>query len=380
MTALDPLLEARGTPFACGRHYGAAASTRIRGALEAYRGLIRERAGLELPAAVAFAARYDECVGDLAPRSRDELQGVAAGARLPYATLLALNCRSELLFLGGGPPPSECSSFAMVPDCGDVLGGQNWDWNPQLAASTTIRGFACDDEPAAISVGEAGHLSKVGFNAAGLLVCTNTLVSLQDGDCIGLPYHVILRELLRFGSVGEAVAYLGSVPKAMAANYLLADRSGEAKDVEAVGGSGQEIAVLEIEGGTVCHTNHFLDERFKAIDARAAANPHTYSRLSALASGLSDCPTDVDALVRLLRDHAGFPNSLCSHPSDDVAPYDQRATLASVVVNISRSTVWIAVGTPCSSSYEAYEVATAGVQRAPELDECTVRSGASTTG
>lgn len=379
MTASVPVLEAKGTPYACGLAYGAAAAARIHGALEAYERLIKARTGLEWPAAVAFASRYDECVGDLAPRSREELQGVASGAGLDYSTLLALNCRSELLFLGAGTPSSECSSFAVVQEGGDVLGGQNWDWNPQLADTTTIRGFACDNEPAALTVGEAGHLAKVGFNAAGLLVCTNTLVSLRDGNVVGLPYHVILRELLRVDSVRAAVAYLGSVPKAMAANYLLADRGGDARDVETVGGSGQEIAVFEIEEGAVCHTNHFLAEEFSPFDARAASSPHTYSRLSALASGLSEGRTDVDALVELMRDHAGFPDSLCSHPSDEVAPYDQRATLASVVVNLSRSTAWIAVGTPCSSTYEAYVVATSGVRRVPELDECTVRSGASTT-
>lgn len=374
--ASAPLLGAAGTPYECGRAYGLAAAPRIRRAVGAYESLVRARARLEWPAAVAYAARYDECIGDLAPRAREELRGIADGAALDYGTVLALNCRSELLFLAGSAA-AECSSFGRVSDGEDVVGGQNWDWNPMLSGATTIRGFACGDEPPAVTVGEAGHLAKVGLNAAGLLVCTNTLVALTDGRAVGLPYHVVLRELLRLDSVGEALTYLGSIPKAMAANYLLVDRGGDVKDVEAVGGTGQEIVVLEADRGELCHTNHFLSAGFRELDARAASNAHTYSRLSALEEGLAGVPADPAAVFAVLRDHRGYPNALCSHPSDDDPPYDQRATLASLVANVSRATAWIAVGAPCTARYEAFVVTASGVRRAPDLDERTVPAGAS---
>jgi isopenicillin-N N-acyltransferase-like protein len=293
-----------------------------------------------------------------------ELRGIAKGCGVAYSEILALNCRSELMFVAGGgamEPATECTSFAVLPSAaadGHVLGGQNWDWNPMLSGSVIICQGRPDGEPEYVTVGEAGHLAKVGFNAAGLGVCTNTLVSFLDEQIVGLPYHVILRELLRRETLEDAVAYLRGTPRAMSANYLLMHRDGTGQNIETVGGRGQELDITGAEKGLLCHTNHFLCKTLAPLDARVESSPHTRTRLSAMREALVKAAplVELDDLQRALSDHAGFPNSVCSHPNEADPPDQRRATLASVVADLTTRTVWIAVGRPCQSRYGGYRL------------------------
>ena len=82
-------------------------------------------------------------MADLAPASLAELHGIADGDQLDYPEVLALNCRSELLFATGtlAAGATEYSSLAVQPEAsagGEVWGAQNWSWNPNLAPSVVV--------------------------------------------------------------------------------------------------------------------------------------------------------------------------------------------------------------------------------------------------
>src|SRR5690348_2164818 len=171
------------------------------------------------------------------------MRGIADGAGVPFDAIPVPNCRSALMFAAarkqGGTPPGECTSFAVTPDAtheGHMLLGQNWDWVPFAREVCVLLVVDRDDEPSFATIVEAGMLAKVGMNDAGLGLCTNTLVSERDANRPGVPYHVMLRALLEAGSVEDAGRILGSVERALSANYLVADRAGEAVNFETIAG------------------------------------------------------------------------------------------------------------------------------------------------
>ena len=297
-----------GTPVERGRQYGRLAAARIVRAIEAYQDLFEHRAGLRWSEAVAHARTFVQPIGDFASDSLAEMHGIADGAGVPFDAVLALNCRSELMFAAarsrGETPPSECTSFAATPEAtadGHMLLGQNWDWVPFARELSVLLEVRRDDKPSFATIVEAGMLAKVGMNDAGVGLCTNTLVSERDTNRQGVPYHIMLRALLGASSVDEGARILGSVDRALSANYLLADRSGKAVNFETIAGGAAEIHATRPEAGLIAHANHFLRARVpthRRVRAQQPAQPHAPGRHLARAEG-------VDAAQR--RAHAASP-------------------------------------------------------------------------
>jgi Acyl-coenzyme A:6-aminopenicillanic acid acyl-transferase. len=155
------------------------------------------------------AARFEAPIGAVMPAYLEELRGIADGAGLDLADVLAINVRTEVMYAakarqaprtGTQPPvpqpPAECSAFACVPAPGQndpVLIGQNWDWLLHSAQTLVVLEVRQDEGPDFVTVVEAGLLAKTGMNAAGLGLVTNALVTDADVGEPGLPYHVLLR-------------------------------------------------------------------------------------------------------------------------------------------------------------------------------------------
>ncbi|MGE0803113.1 MAG: C45 family autoproteolytic acyltransferase/hydrolase [Lautropia sp.] len=357
-------ITVRGTPLARGRQYGQQAQRQIRSALERYRGLFARRAGLDWDDAAAHALGFVADIESFAPDSLLEMRGIAEGAGVPFETILVLNCRSELMFAAtsrrGTVPPSECTSFAVTPAAsadGHVLVGQNWDWVPFAREIAVQLEVLRDDKPSYMTIVEAGMLAKVGVNAAGLGLCTNTLVSSEDAGQRGVPYHVLLRALLDVASVDEAARCLGSTRRALSANYLVADRGGSAANFETTAGGAGEIRITRPQAGRLAHANHFLDPGFARIDAFVGHAQHSLTRLDAMARGLAEpSPLSVARLQAILRGHDHAPNGVCSHPDPAADPFYARCTVASIIADLTAGDVWFTDGPPCTSVYRSYRL------------------------
>src|SRR5690606_23325984 len=140
----------------------------------------------------------------------------------------------------------ECSSFAVLPEAsanGHTVVGQNWDWVPFAEETVVMVVAQRDDGPDFVTIAEAGHVAKVGVNAAGLGVCTNTLVGTLDDGRPGVPYHVLLRVLLDAESMSGAMSVLYGPDRAFSANYLIAHADGLAANVETVPGGSAGVQV-----------------------------------------------------------------------------------------------------------------------------------------
>jgi isopenicillin-N N-acyltransferase-like protein len=355
-------ITVRGGPAARGRQYGKLAAPQIHRCIEAYQMVFEHRAGLDWRAAVDHARTFVADIERFAPDALEEMRGIADGAGVPFDAILVLNCRSELMFAAarskGETPPCECTSFAVTPEAsadGHMLLGQNWDWVPFAREVCVLVDGQRDDKPSFVTIVEAGMLAKVGVNAAGFGLCTNTLVSERDGGARGVPYHVMLRALLDAESVEDAGRILGSVQRALSANYLVADKSGRAMNFETIAGGEAQIRSTRPEAGLIAHANHFLAPDFAVIDAYVSKSPHSLTRLGDLWQGLkSHEQLSVQRLQQILRSHQHAPNGVCSHPDPDADPLYARCTIASVVSDLTAGDLWFSDGPPCASAYQRH--------------------------
>jgi len=124
-----------------GEAFGRAMATEVQHTVAVYRRMFDERRVI-VP-------------GELPPH--EEIDAIARGANTDPHVLRAVNARTELL--NGA---DECS----VQGAGGLL-AQNWDWHPDLAASTVIWIVETPTSWFA-TVTEAGILAKIGLNDVGL--------------------------------------------------------------------------------------------------------------------------------------------------------------------------------------------------------------------
>ena len=353
----------RGDSYARGREYGVQGRRKIHRAVALYQEVFRHRAGLEWDAALALARGFTPDIAEFSPDALQEMRGIADGAGVGLDYILALNCRSELMFAAAGDRAAEgeCTAFAVLPAAsadGHTLLGQNWDWVAFARELCVMLEARRDGKPDFVTVVEAGMVAKVGFNAAGLGVCTNTLVSTLDDARRGVPYHVMLRALLDAETLDEAHRTLLGPERALSANYLVAHRSGEAANFETMGGGAGNVRISVPEQGWLAHANHFVDPAFSPTDSYVAQSPHSRTRLESMRSGLAGARVTLDRLRATLRSHDNAPNGVCSHPDPAAHPMSARTTVASVIADLTAGDAWIADGPPCEAEYEHYSLHT----------------------
>ena len=383
MTAI-PHVRVEGTSLQRGRQYGAQARDRVHRSVQEYRQVFAYYAGWDWETVRREAARFEAPIADFRPAYLQEMRGIAEGAGLDLADVLAINVRTEVMYAAtarqaplAAPkahkpheahkahrPPAECSAFAVVPvPCspsrpGTTLIGQNWDWLLHAAHTIVMLEVRQDDGPDFVTVVEAGLLAKTGMNAAGLGLATNALVTEADVGAPGLPYHVLLRAVLDCETVTDALTTLQAGYRSSSANYLIAHASGAALDIEAAPGDFTRLYPLYPEEGVLLHTNHFLAPQLHPQDLSLWAMPSSAVRLQRLRAALTarHTPPSLDDLRPLLRDHADHPFGICAHPDPRAHPYNQGATIASVLMDLPAGHLWSAAGNPCQAPYTLFEL------------------------
>jgi len=358
-----PRVRVEGTGYDRGRQYGVQARARVRRSVQAYQQVFAHYAGWDWPTVRREAARFEAPIAAFRPAYAEEMRGIADGAGLDLADVLAINVRTEVMFaakarqapLAGRArqAPAECSAFAVVRDQpAATLIGQNWDWLLHSAETLVLLEARQDDGPDFVTVVEAGLLAKTGMNAAGLGLVTNALVTDADVGAPGLPYHVLLRAVLDCATVTEALMVLQAGERSSSANYLIAHSSGTALDVEAAPGDFTRLYPLYPDHGLLLHTNHFLSPRLHPVDLSLWAMPSSAVRLQRLqAFGAGGQRRTLDDFRGLLADHADYPYSVCAHPEPGTHPCEQSATIASVLMDLTAGRMWVAAGHPCQARY-----------------------------
>jgi len=358
-----PVVRASGGPRERGRAYGENARERVHRSIELYSAVFKHYTGLEWSEVRGRAGAFVEWLDDTDVQLLPEMEGIAEGAGVDAEDVLALNVRTEVMY-GMDPRPAtgvrECTvigAAAQVTAGEGALIAQNWDWKPAARETCVLLAMRPAGRPGFVTFVEAGLLAKCGLNEAGIGLATNALTSSLDRGAPGVPYHAILRRVLTSSTHDEAVAEIAGRVRASSANFLIGAGTGQVTDLEA--GPGGPDTVWRIDGGVVCHTNHFVGPDRPFEDLAPIDGPDSPMRRAAAEASLGHGPIDVPAIEQALRVHAGpdrGSGSVCAHGDGSVPPEADYVTVAAVIVDPAEGTVRLTDGNPCESPFRTLEL------------------------
>ena len=351
-----PVHEIEGSAHDCGEAHGRLAAERVQQTLDIYLPSFERQAGLSLADTRARARTFAQSIREIDLDILHELEGIAAGSKQAFEDIVAVNCRTELLYGSamGLKPATECTTIAVLPEAardGGVIVGKNWDWRNGCVDSIVVLKIRQQRKPALTLIVEAGMVGRDGFNEEGIAICGNLLVSNEDRGHVGVPIPILRRQVLNAHHYYEAIDRLVRAPRGASGNYLIAHRGGVAIDFEL---SPKQAFQVYPERGLLTHSNHFQsvvaqstgvakfytgDSLYRDFRARQLLEPKIGS-------------ITVDDVKDTLRDHFGHPRSICRHPHDYPGS-EPTMTVSSQVFDLKNNRVHIAAGQPCQSEYHS---------------------------
>jgi isopenicillin-N N-acyltransferase-like protein len=351
-----PLLELEGSARECGMQHGAGAANRVARSIDIYLAAFGKQTTLTLADVRERARGFAGQIEQLDPDILEELRGIAAGAQQLFEDVVAINCRTELLYgdKAGTRPATECTSIVALPEATAerrILIGKNWDWRDACIDSVVTLKIAQRGKPRLALMVEAGMVGRDGFNEHGIAVVGNLLVSHHDKGRAGVPIPILRRRILHATTYYDAIDTLARSPRGASGNYLIAHRDGVAIDFEV---TPEEVFAVYPERGLLTHANHFQSP---AAQARGVAKFYSGDSLYRDFRARQLLEPKIGAITRAdieaaLKDHFGLPRSICRHPHQ-YAYGEPTMTIASVQFDLQRETMYVAAGQPCQSSYRA---------------------------
>lgn len=331
-------VHASGSPRELGLQYGRAVGPLAHEVLEMRMGWCTRNA--RRSEVLSRALDFVPFVEAHAPELLEEVEGLAAGAELRFEEALFLQVASEFDVLDEG-----CSAIGSAHDQAGPLVAQNWDTDPGYLGKQVVVHMAPDDRPPLMMFAPAGVIGYIGLNAHGVGHANNTVYLASREP--GLTGYFITRKLLSFATVREGLDWLATIPVGSAASYMLGDASGTIVDIELSGGSFREI-----DRNLQAHTNHYLRAPLWSDPSRLRAmvmKPDSLDRLGRLEQLLGT--GHEDAVLLALRDHDGFPRSVCRHEGAG-----DTETTASIVLRLGRREMLVCTGNPCSHPYQLFSL------------------------
>ena len=332
-------------PAARGREFGAVHAREVSATVEGYRDLFAVRdADLS-----ALGGEALDRIDLWAPELGEEIRGIAAGARLPVTHVAAINARTEILARLGRVRAGECSTVvALRGGEAEPVAMQNWDWCTSMDGHWLEWTLPYPDGRRVTTFTEYGIVGKIGVNDRGVGVLFNMLHHRDDGAFIGVPVHVVARRILDTArDVDAAIGICASarVSASTAITVVGGLSAGRTAVTAELWPDGPGL-VLPAADGLLLHTNHFLSDPARVGDSGPAGGSDTVERLDALRCSLDGRGADLTAVEALaaLSQHDG---GVCCHPDPDGMAGPQHATLATIRLDLARSTLAIGAGPPC---------------------------------
>jgi isopenicillin-N N-acyltransferase-like protein len=303
--------------------------------------------------AVIQASKYGPFTQERYPQYMQEIIGIAEGADVSLDDLTVLigmeAVSMDALHL------TKCTSMAVSGERtadGHVLVAHNEDWLPEDEQDTIVIHATPDDEPPFLAMSYGGLLPNVGFNAAGIAQCCDSVY--PNDSRIGIPRVVVSRAVLGATSPEKAIRHMLVSHRAAGYNHLLVHESGEMYNVEV---SARRFAILSGAGGCLVHTNHYLDDVMREIEQdpdELVATRVRYFRAQRLLSSVD--AHSVKSLQTIQRDHINYPNSICNHLDMTRDPLNREKTINALIMDLTARTMYIALGNPCKNPYHTFHL------------------------
>ena len=384
-----------------GQIYGQQAKGRIQHSVITYARLFAA-CGIDWANACERAMRFEPVIEQVDADLMAELRGIAQGSGQSLGSLMALNCRTEILpptFLTDAPHLKEAALAASVanraaglPDwladapwdgalkdgectamgvtaaasrTGQAWLAQNWDWMGRQREALVLLHTQGPSGQSITTLTEAGMLAKIGINQSGFALGLNILRSNRDGSRLGVPVHVLLRHLLDCTSVAHARERLHALQTELglgfgaASNVPCADAHGQAACFEVSPAGWAEVTPAQ---GVVVHTNHFVCESLLAEQAAMGQGLSSHNRLSTAGQHALKTPIGQADLERFLRDESDGFLSICRSPDPSVPPESRVESVAGIVMHTQPPAMWVACDVPSRVAFESVPLATASQQ------------------
>jgi len=293
------------------------------------------------------AKKYALFIEEYSPEITEELKGIADGSRRSYEEIVMVNADEERNAFSA----RHCTAFAATNGAtkdGRTYIGQNWDtlesmwWDGEFSLLFTVRRKEGVD---ILDYTNPGILACAGVNSKGISICWNTVPRLELK--VGVPTYIIVAEVLRQKTIGDAIDAVIRAKRAGCFNFLIADET-ELYDIEATP-TDIDIAYND---EYLAHANHFVSQKFYSKqmipngDIGMASTIVRHNRMQTLLKqkfgqiGLDDCKG-------FLKEHVNYPASICRHTSDGF-------TLDSWVIVPAEKEIWIAHGPPCQNEFQRH--------------------------
>lgn len=347
------VVKVKGTHREIGRQIGEICAEPIRRQLDVYHHVFeiaRDELRLSWDDAILQANKYYPFAQEHMPRYVDELDGMAEGAGVNFDDLLVLNCMeaitSDALHLG-------CTSFAVAAERsknGHVLVGHNEDWLPEDEENVLLINAKPDDEPAFLAVTYGGMLPNIGFNAAGIAQCCDSVYA--NDVRVGIPRIFVSRAVLGQSQLSKAIRASIIRQREAGYNHLIADNHGELYSIEV---SAHRFATIYGTDGTMVHTNHYQTQRMKQFEDKTEDLISSRIRSNRANRLLTHSELhSVDSFSAILSDHVNHPYSICSHTEPADSPLDRQKTIASLIMDLTALEMHVCWGNPCTGDYHTY--------------------------
>lgn len=355
-SSAPPLVRVSGTHREIGRQLGEACKTQVRRSIDNAHILLEsgyDVLQLTWEGAKIQARKYMPFAQERFPQYIEEMQGIAEGAGVPFEDVAVINAMeavtSDALHL------TKCTSLA-VNDLrtadGHVLIGHNEDWVPEDEDDVYLVHASPVDEPPFLAMTYGALLPNIGFNAAGIAQCCDSVYPTDSR--IGIPRVIVSRAVLGSRTPGDAIRCTLSPHRAAGYNHLLVHESGEIYNVEV---SAKSFAILYGRDGFAIHTNFYQDPQMQAIEDEPDELVGTRVRyFRALRLLTSMQKHSINSIQAILRDHINFPNSICNHAEHDLDPLDREKTINSLVMDLTARALHIAWGNPCENNYHTFHL------------------------
>ncbi len=303
---------------------------------------------------------------------------MASGADLKFEEILALTSAYELA-VAGGNVANKCTGFfaaGSYTETGGAICGQTNDedfseWIPYL---DVVLGHKNSEGLSALVYTHPGIAAYMGLNEAGLGVLWQYI---DNGErAMGTPTNCILRELLFYDNLDEAVGFLRSVPHTIPNHYLLSHSKGGCVSVECYPSG----VYIRESADHLCHGNNILtpekmagcdrkdplryrepfsleamiEESYRgSLEGTEGILEWSYIRYHRICQLLSENKgtITVEKGKAFLGDHAYEPFSICSHPNFVNTRWK---TLASIVFDLEELKMHIAFGTACNEKFHEF--------------------------
>lgn len=275
-----PLIDLSGSPRERGRIHGQAAADRLRRGAKMYAESLLE-SGVDWAELERRAEALAPSIEKFDPNYIEEMRGIAEGANEPFAAVVLMNARTEMVAAArqeqeARQVPDGCTAALALPAAsadGVLLHGQNWDWRAECAETGVILRIHRDDGPDILTFTEAGGLARSGLNSAGIGLTANALQCDRDYTCgPGIPLPFIRRKVLESAYLANAVQTIMSTPKLGSNHMAVSHCGGEAFGFEC---APDDTFWLAPDRGLYVHANHWIAEsaRTKVKDTGLAETP-----------------------------------------------------------------------------------------------------------